>query len=477
MNLIQKVGARLLGLKAAANISNGRFVYLNGAITYMEDNLKSYVDNAYKENDIIYSLCNLVMDKTRQAPWGLFKVVDEGSLKKYHSVLQQKGDKDLVQLAKLQNKALEPLENFNVQQGRLNDLLKYSNEYETFNDLVANGVGYKLITGNRFLWADILDAGANKGVPNELYNLPSQYMQLLVTGQWPQRVVGYKLSAGNLIEFPRETVMHEKFWNPDYDINGTNLYGQSPLRAASKRITKNNAATKAASVLFDNNGAVGIAYVDDPIIPVAGRQEQAQQVKATWAKEYAGSDNFGKVAISGYKMGYTNIGVSLREMALKESEEIDLRALCNIWGVPSQLMNDAANKAEANAMEAEKALTSRCVMTHLTAFRDNFNRMLHYNWGFKGANIIADYDVSVYRELQDDQKTKWDWVNKLPVSGRYKMEMMGLDVPDDPMMDEILIEGNMMPLADVLNKMSTDELQQINDNLAKAGLHDYLRAR
>jgi hypothetical protein len=52
---------------------------------------------------------------------------------------------------------------------------------------------------------------------------------------------------------------------------------------------------------------------------------------------------------------------------------------------------------------------------------------------------------------------------------------MGLDVPEDPNMDVILVDGNLVPLADVVNNLSDEDMQRINDDLSKAGLNDYLR--
>jgi hypothetical protein len=92
-------------------------------------------------------------------------------------------------------------------------------------------------------------------------------------------------------------------------------------------------------------------------------------------------------------------------------------------------------------------------------------------------NVYADFDMSVYTELQEDQKEKWEWVSRLPASSKYKMELMGLDSPDDPNMDVILVDGSLIPLADVVNNLSDEDMNRINDDLNKAGLNDYLRAK
>lgn len=484
MNKIQRIGARLLGIKASKPPDGslipapgaGRFVEVNGTITWISDKLASYIQEGYQANDIVYAGVMLIMDKIRVAPWGLYKVVDESSLKKYRALVSSKMDaKEWAEALRLRKKALESFKTYDRKTGKLNDLLQWPNERTTWNDLVAEGAGMKMITGNEMQWANLLDAGANQGLPQEIFNMPAQYMNPIATTAWPQRIVGWQLSSGEIRKFSKEEVLHVKFWNPDYNANGAGLLGMAPLKAGSKRLTRSNASKKAASVQLDNNGAPGIAFIDDALVPSTGRETQVKAIRREWANEHTGAEQFGKVVLSGYKMGYVSVGNTLKDMDLTNIEVSDLRGLFNLWGIPSQLGNDPDNKTYNSLKEAEKALTTRCALPHLTAKRDHLNRKLQTDWGFKGVNVYADFDMSVYTELQEDQKEKWEWVSKLPVSSKSKLELMGLDVPDDPNLDVILVDGNLVPLADVVNNLSDADMQRINDDLSKAGLNDYLR--
>lgn len=479
MTLLKKIISTVLGKKLSAPMTGniapmaaGRFIEIGDQLTWIPDNLDSYVVNGYQANDIIYSIINMIMDKIKVAPWGLYKVVDEQALKQYNSFLEQK---NWMEAARCRKKALEPLVKYDLKAGRLNELLKWPNERETWNDQVAANAGFVNIVGNNYTWGNLLETGANQGLPGELFNLPAQHMVIRSTSGWPQRITGYQLNAGNIRNFTKEQILHEKLFNPSYSISGAGLYGQSPIKAAVKTATRNNSSKQAASVQFQNNGPPGIAFIDDPVVPVQGREAQAKAVKKSIRENYTGSDKFNDIPISGYKMGYVSIGTTLSEMALTDVEQVDLRILCNVWGLPSQMLNDPENKSFNNAREAEKALTTRCALPRLTSIRNNFNRKIQTDWGFKGVNVYVDFDMSVYTELQEDQATKWGWVDKLPVSIRYKLEMMGLDVPDDPNMDVILVAGNLVPLADIINTMSDAQLQQVDDELNKAGLRDYLR--
>lgn len=485
MNKLQKwIASNLLGFKGSppppGSLSpapgSGMFIEINGTITWISDKLAAYITEGYQSNDIVYAGVMLIMDKIRVAPWALYQVVDEQALKAYQAIMASKSENtDWVEARRLRKKALGPITTYNKQLGKLNELLKWPNERTTWNDLIADGAGMKMITGNEMMWANLLNAGANQGLPQEFFNMPAQFMNPIATTAWPQRVVGWQLSSGEIRKFAKEEVLHVKFWNPEYNVNGSGLLGMSPLKPGGKRVTRSNAAKKAGATQLDNNGAAGIAYVDDPVVPVTGREDQASAVKRAWAKEYTGANSYGKVAFSGYKMGYVSVGSTLKDMDLSNIEVNDLRGIFNLWGIPSQLGNDPDNKTYNSLKEAEKALTCRCALPHLTAKRDHLNRKLQTDWGFKGVNVFVDFDMSVYTELQDDQKSKWEWVSKLPVPSSYKLELMGLDVPDDPNLDIILVDSTQIPLADVVNNLSDSQMQAINDSLNKAGLQDYLR--
>lgn len=477
MNKFQQFVVSALGLKsllpanASTSIAGGHFTLANGQIAWVADNSESYIVNGYQANDIIFSAVRMIMDKARVAPWGLYKVEDEQALKSYNAILSGKRmTQDFTELQKLRKKALVPYTTYNSRLGKLNDLMKWPNEFVPWNDFIADGIGFKLITGNKAIWANLLDGGANMGIPHELFNMPAQYIKVVATRSFPQRVVGYQLHSGEIKSFTIEEVMHEKFWNPAYDLNGSSLYGQSPILAASKTLTRNNAAKKAGSVQLQNNGAAGIVYMDDPIIASGERKSQASAIKGTWDKEYRGEESYGRVAFSGYKMGYVPVGSSLKDMDLTNIEAVDLRRLANIYNLPSQLLNDPENKTYNNQREAEKALTSRCALPHLISMRDMLNKKLQTHWGFKGVNVVVDFDISVYPELQEDQKDKWTWVKELPVSSAYKLEMMGLDVPDDPNLQVILVDQNLVPLSDAVNTLTDQQLNDINNELNKSGL-------
>jgi HK97 family phage portal protein len=429
-------------------LSSGQYVIDRGQLVSLTDNGSTYINGAYNVNDIVYSIINIILDKVRLPGWGLYEVDDVSSLKSYYSYQAKNtlSAKEYRESLKLRTKALTPVKN----PGKWGDLLTYPNQEQTFTDFVTQGCGYKLLTGNKFIYANILEGGANAGLPQELLLMPSQYVQLLVTQGFPSRVTGYQLSAiMNSMGFSKEQVLHEKYSNYSWSVNGEQHYGIAPLKAALRLTNRNNSALEASTAKFQNGGLDAIIYVDDTRIDNTTANAQAAAVKSKLISEYTGPVNQGKIVSSGMKMGVANLGLSPVELDIIQAEKWDMRRFCNVFGIPSQLLNDPENKSYNNAKEGEKALTTRCALPLLTSFRDNLNRKAHTDWKLDKRYVI-DFDMSVFSELQEDIKEVADWTSKLiAISPNEQRELSGLATIDDKALDEVWVQNNgRVPLTD-----------------------------
>jgi HK97 family phage portal protein len=429
-------------------LNGQQYIIDKGQLVSLSDNGSTYINGAYNVNDIVYSIINIILDKVRLPQWGLYEVDDESSLKSYYSYQRKEhlSAKEYNESLKLRTKALTPVKN----PGKWGDLLTYPNEEQTFTDFVTQGCGYKLLTGNKFIYANILPGGANAGLPQELLLMPSQYVQLLVTQGFPSRVTGYQLSAiANALGFSKEQILHEKYNNYSWNVNGEQHYGIAPLKAALRLTNRNNSALEASTAKFQNGGLDAIIYVDDTRIDNATANAQAAAVKSKLISEYTGPVNQGKIVSSGMKMGVANLGLSPVELDIIQAEKWDMRRFCNVFGIPSQLMNDPENKSYNNAKEGEKALTTRCALPLLTSFRDNLNRKAHTDWKLD-KRYVVDFDMSVFSELQEDVKEVADWTSKLiAISPNEQRELSGLATINDPSLDEVWVQGSgRQPLSD-----------------------------
>jgi HK97 family phage portal protein len=405
---------------------NSQIAIERGIVTWQGADQRSFVDDGYVANDIVYSIIKLITDKAKIAPFHVYKVVDEKAAKKYKSLAAQK-DINLKELETLHKKAYE----LYTGDQRLNELLKYPNEEDCWSDLVEQWCGFKLITGNSFIYGKLIEAGNNQGKPYELFALPSQYMAIIANiNVFPPTRAGYQLYYGQMWSFDTKEILHDKYFNPQWGVTGGQLYGQSPLRAAAKNLTRSNEAKTAAVASFQNGGPAGVLFMNDERFDPTSGQAQAQALK-TAVSQKGGAANFNSIAVSGYKVDWKQIGLSPVELNIIESEKWDLKALCNIYGVPSQLLNDSDSKTYNNQREGEKALTLRCAIPLLNSLTENLNRKLHSDWGYKGTNLYVDYDLSVFGELEANKSEQTDWLDKAWwISPKQKLDIMNIEVPD-----------------------------------------------
>lgn len=392
------IDLKAIAMALKAITINGR----RGTITNMADNPGSYLTKGYSYNDIIYSIINLITDKIKAVNWGVYRESRNG---------------------------LKPFED-----ERLQAVLDQPNPYTTFNELVAHHMAYKLLTGNAYLMAQRIEGGANEGVPAELWHLPADLVSMEITKGFPPRIVNYTIPAWRLTVGP-ESIIHSKEWNPRYDITGSQLYGQSPIKAAVNLLNRNNAAMLTSVQKYQNGGLEKIIFVDDDRFSGAETLTQAAALKAK-ILEY--ESNGARVAASGYKVGSIDLGLSPVELAIIESEKWDLRRMCNIYGVPPQLLGDTEGSTYNNMKEAAKAMLTRVVIPLLNEFKNEFNKKLSGDWGGR-VGIIIDYDQTAFSELEEDKNEQMKWLLPLMQHGlplNRVLEILGLEKINDPYYDE-----------------------------------------
>jgi HK97 family phage portal protein len=419
----------------------------HGIVTWQGQNAQQFVRDGYQSNDIVYSIIKLITDKAKLAPFHVYKIVDQTAAKRYKSLMKQPDKiENWNEVKQLHKKAFELYDG----DARLNELLKYPNGEDTWADLIEQWCGFKLITGNSFIYAKMIKGGANDGKPFELFALPAQYMAIIANVEvFPPVRVGYQLYYGKMWTFDTKEILHDKYFNPYWTVTGNELYGQSPLMAAAKTLTRSNEAKTAAVASFQNGGPAGVLFMnDDNFDPISGTQ-QAQALKKA-ISEKGGASNYNSIAVSGYKVDWKQIGLSPVELDIIESEKWDMKSLCNIYGVPSQLLNDADNKTYNNQREGEKALTLRCAIPLLDSITENLNRKLHSDWGYRGTNVYIGYDIQVYQELEANKTEQVDWLDKAWwISPAQKMEIMGIKNPDyipTEELEKLYVPSNLQPL-------------------------------
>ena len=97
-----------------------------------------------------------------------------------------------------------------------------------------------------------------------------------------------------------------KDFNPNYNLSGSHLYGQSPLKAGLRSLQTNNEATETGVKYLQNQTARGVLMSDEGDI----NEVQAQQLKDRFKQQYRGSNNAGDIVITPKKLSWINFGLN-----------------------------------------------------------------------------------------------------------------------------------------------------------------------
>lgn len=341
------------------------------------------VDN-YASSAALYSIINRITRTAATAPFKVYRVKDKRKHAKYKAWTGTNATKESLRAAMSIKEQVYEEDNAHA----LNKLIE-----KCGSEFTAASIGWKLITGNRFLFVNKLTSGLDEGLPFSVRNLPSQYVTIIGDGSL-EGVSGYKFTLGSVTDIPKESILHSKYFNPLFDSTGSHLRGLSPLNAAKKNITRIESSIDRSVSLVQNPGA-GVMYDKNPIEKSI---EEAQAIKLTINKNVLGQDNAGKVAFFNGDLGYLDLAMDAQQMEIIGLENQSLKQLCNIYGAP-YIIFDGNNANYDNIQEAKKELITMAVVPELASLRNDWNDIATL---YPGQDIYVDYDLSVYPEMQED---------------------------------------------------------------------------
>jgi HK97 family phage portal protein len=230
----------------------------------------------------------------------------------------------------------------------------------------------------------------------ELNNLPSQYVTIQ-GGSMDTPIASYHYEDVYNISFDPENIMHTKYPNPK-GSGVDRLYGLSPLEAGFN----SNNTLKARAHFAETTGVNGIISSGSER---SLNSEQADKMQEVWDSKVKDLTKYGRNMVTSANITYTPLGIDPERLQLIESGVIDMRSLCNVYSVPSQLFNDVAGTTFNNMAAAKKSLYTEAVLPNLNLFLANYNNWFVGSWAkAEGRNYCVEADTSGIEVLQADQK-------------------------------------------------------------------------
>ena len=282
---------------------------------YNDRDFIEYLYQAYGRNPHVYSVVNKIGRSYAKMPRAWYA--------------DEEGEEKIERL-------LPPVE-------QANQLLKRPNWKQSKSDFLLNTAAELLITGNCIIYS--LESVGFEGQPAEIFPAITSDVTIQTdTGGEEGRPIRYDITSVGT--FDASQVLHLRMPNA---IRNT-YWGLSPLYAGQAVYTSGNNTFEAAASIHKNRGRTGAIYPkmgDMPLLP-----EDQDKFQKDWDARTAGAEKFGGIHASPIELGYTGWGLSPSDLKLIEQNIENLRDVCRLYGVPSQLLNDTKSSTYNNVETA-----------------------------------------------------------------------------------------------------------------------------
>jgi phage portal protein BeeE len=424
------------------------FQWMGWGYAKYDPNNKSYLDYGYNTNPDVYAIINKQTLKTISVPYCVKKIKDKQSYSKINQLdLATKGSFSLLQQIKrtsLETKAYDEKE--------LIFPLLNPNPTQTWSDIIGLYKTFMKITGNYYQYNMSPLEGKNAGVPVQTYVLPSHLMQIvlksdanLMTTETP--IDHYMLIDGNKwIRFEVEDIIHIKYVNPNFDLNGTHLYGQSPLRAGLRNINSQNSAIDTNIKMLQSAGAYGFVYGKG----TPWTQDQANAMKEKLVEMDKDPSKLGKIAGASGEVGFQRIALTTDELKPFDYLNWDRKTICNVLNFPDELLNNdgKASLGSTDTNEARKSLITDDTKPDLVLLQEAWNK--YFIPKFRGyEDAVIEWDVSELPEMQADMKLQAEALNMLPLTPNELRTAFKYETLTDDGMDIVWLNSGKQRIDDV----------------------------
>lgn len=241
---------------------------------------------------------------------------------------------------------------------------------------------------------------------DKLYIFPSNtvaidYLYPCSTDFRNNKVVKYRVNNGITTILPEDMVYRKqvnKLQNPTER-------GVSVLMALANTAKSLQAGAEASIVTKESRGATGLLAPPENSVFNADDQKVAEDALYARAGITGGKR---PVVMVSKPLNFTSMAMNVREMGLAESRLTDLRNVCSILKISSQLVSDVQGSTYNNLKIIEKSLYNDCavpLIDYYCAFHEEVFEM-------DGYNDILEGDYSDIDALQADRKINNDILNQ-----------------------------------------------------------------
>tara|TARA_R110002051_G_scaffold308116_1_gene379531 strand:- start:20787 stop:22190 length:1404 start_codon:yes stop_codon:yes gene_type:complete len=412
---------------------------------------RQYLDKGYNYNPDVYSVIKQISTKASDVPYFIKDVRDKKQLGIYRLSKSRTDLQGVLRKSQSLQKAFKE-----------NDLsmpLDRPNIDQSWTEFFALSTVFLKATGNCY-WYIMRPKLRENAEPMAVYVLPAHLMNIvlkqdanLLTVESP--IDYYKLIEGDqYIRFDESDVVHIKNPNPNFDMQGSHLYGMSDLRAALRNIQDSNEAIDNNIKTMKNGGAYGFIHSKGQNALTA---DQALEVKSRLKEMDADNDRLSKITGVSAELGFTRISLTTDELKPFDFLEFDQAGICNVLGWYTEFLNSKNSSSGLNngaLAEMRRAAITDTIMPLLGLFQDGINskKFLQSFQGYE--NAVLEFDPTDLPEMQVDMEKLADRLDKLVDNSiitreeaRFAMQYADSGVPE---LSIFTVSKNVMTLEDAV---------------------------
>jgi HK97 family phage portal protein len=331
------------------------------------------------------------------------------------------------------------------QNGALNIITWKANDMYTGQLFVQSMLSFQEMYGESYGWQTV---GTRKE-PSEMWSLQPRRVRILPNAEGSD-IKGYVFTKnnGSTQNIDKEEMLYVRQFNPNSDYDGlskTNV-GSLVIGGQEKSEQWNN------NLLSKNAKPSMILFPEKALNP-----DQREQLKRELREKHQGFQNAGNIIIMPVNMKNAVKGeFSSLEMDWNKMQTTALRKICNLYGVPSEMLGDSESNTFSNRREARVSFYTETVIPR----GEYFLSWCNHFW-------FPDREKELYIDKQkiDAIQSIWldrtqtlaiaDWMTK-----NEKREVMGMEKSDEEGMDSVWVSTSTQPIEDVV---LTDNGKEGND--------------
>lgn len=208
---------------------------------------------------------------------------------------------------------------------------------------------------------------------------------------------GYQYQNNQYKQFySTKTLLHIRSYHPTDD-----LYGLSPIAAASYAIDQHNAVAQHNLSLLENGGRPsGALMVEDSFMS----DEQRQKIREELSEFYAGGHNAGKILLLEGPFKWQEMGLSPKDMDFIAGKNVSACEISSAFGVSPILVGLTEKASYSNYQEARLQLWEDTVIPLLNHFVSSLNNWLH---NFFPDHIRIGFNLDAIPALASRREETW----------------------------------------------------------------------